>query len=118
MTGPEKKLWAILRAHRLAQTHFRRQTPIGEYIVDFAAHGPRVVVGVDGDQHDQINAIDKDLRRDAVLAARGYHVLRFSNWQVLNEFDSVAQTIEAALLGRAPSLPSPGAGEGEHVADL
>jgi len=48
MTEAEKKIWSLLRAHRLTGTHFRRQVPIGAYITDFASHKPRLVIEIDG----------------------------------------------------------------------
>ena len=107
MTGPEKRLWAKLRGHRLAGIQFRRQAPLGNYIVDFVTHAAKLVVELDGDQHGQPAALAKDQTRDTWLASNGYRVLRFSNWQVMNETESVLLTIEAHVKDFTPSLPSP-----------
>ena len=113
MTGPEKKLWHELKAHRAGDVHFRRQVPIGAYIADFACHSSKLIVEIDGDQHSIGQQQTSDARRDAWFAEQGYQTLRFSNWQVMNEFESVVQTIAAAaqgLLDDAPvgaDLPSP-----------
>ena len=112
LTGPERKLWSQLRAHRLAHVHFRRQAPMGDIIVDFVAHTPRLVIEVDGDQHGYESGLQRDEKRDTWLASQGYQVLRFSNWQVMNEFENVLLTIEACIEHRRPlpSLPPDGGG--------
>ena len=113
MTGPEKKLWHKLKAHRAGGAHFRRQVPVGSYIADFACHSAKLIIEVDGDQHSVGRQQISDVRRDAWFFEQGYRTLRFSNWQVMNEFESVVLTIEAAaqgLLGELPvgaDLPSP-----------
>ena len=123
MTGCEKRLWFALKAHRAGGAHFRRQVPIGVYIVDFVCHQARLIVEVDGDQHSIGRQLTSDLRRDSWFEIEGYRTLRFSNWQVMNEFESVVLTIAAAaqgLLGPAeggmpPSQPSPTRGEGSRA---
>jgi very-short-patch-repair endonuclease len=110
MTGPERKLWDKLRAHRLLGLHFRRQVPVSPYVADFHCHAARVVIEVDGDQHGFPDRVSADKRRDEFLSGQGLRVLRFSNWQVMNEFESVLLTIESAVGTFAPSQPSP---EGE-----
>jgi len=122
MTGPEKKLWHELKAHRVG-AHFRKQVPLGPYIADFACHGAKLIIEIDGDQHSSGRQQTSDIRRDAWLAEQGYRTLRFSNWQVLNEFEGVVLTIAAAaqgLLASAepcipPSQPSPTRGEGSRA---
>ena len=74
MTDAEHRLWYHLRAHRLGGK-FRRQQPLGRYIVDFVHLGARLVVEADGGQH---NGSDRDAARDAWLQANGYRVLRFA----------------------------------------
>jgi len=96
MTGCEKRVWTALKAHR-SGAHFRRQAPIGPYIADFACKLARLIVEIDGDHHSWGRQAASDQKRNAWLAEEGYRTLRFSNWQVLNEFESVIQTIEAAL---------------------
>lgn len=96
MTGCEKRVWARLKAHR-SGTHFRRQAAIGPYIVDFLCKPAGLVVEIDGDQHSWGRQAATDQKRNAWLAEHGYRTLRFSNWQVMNEFESVMLTIEAAL---------------------
>ena len=74
MTDAEQLLWRHLRAHRLDGQKFRRQQPIGPYVVDFVHFGARVIVEADGGQHND-NADDQV--RDTWLAEQGFKVLRF-----------------------------------------
>ncbi len=109
LTDAERALWHVLRAHRFEGIGFRRQMPIGPYIVDFVAHRMRLVVEVDGGQHHTAERVEADRKRDEWLNGRGYRVLRFSNLDVLENIDGVADAIAAAL---PPSQPSPARGEG------
>ncbi len=98
MTDAEKKLWFELRRRLPVEgTHFRRQVPIGSYIVDFCCLAERLVIEVDGNQHATDEAHAYDARRTASIAASGFRVLRFSNEDVLCTTDSVLDTIFAAL---------------------
>src|SRR5947209_7937153 len=91
----ERKLWWHLR-HRLPTpgTHFRRQVRIDRYIADFACHAKRIVIEVDGGQHDRSAA---DERRTKVLEANGYRVLRYWNNDVLLNIDGVLEDILSAI---------------------
>jgi very-short-patch-repair endonuclease len=93
MTGAERRLWNVLRAHRLEGIGFRRQMPIAGYIVDFAAPAHRVIVELDGSQHGEINGLRADRRRDLRLEELGWTVLRFWNVDVMNELDGVCRRI-------------------------
>jgi very-short-patch-repair endonuclease len=103
MTEAEKRLWSALRAHRLDGLSFRRQTPIGSFIVDFVCHERRLVVEVDGGQHAESNS---DIERDRWLASKGYRVLRFWNSDVLRNRNGVLETIAEAARQATP-LPNP-----------
>ena len=103
MTDAERLLWNHLRGHRLSGQKFRRQQPIGPYIVDFVHFGSRLIVECDGGQH---NDSPRDRRRDAWLRQQGFAVMRFWNHEIMNETESVLSAIYAAL------TPSPHAGEG------
>jgi very-short-patch-repair endonuclease len=72
LTDAERVIWHAVRAHRLGGASFRRQAPIGPYIVDFVSHPAKLVIEVDGGQHFEAAHISKDARRDAFLAAVGY----------------------------------------------
>ncbi|MBD2750699.1 DUF559 domain-containing protein [Microvirga sp. BT688] len=107
LTEPEKRLWWHLRNRLLLNdTHFRRQVPIGSYIADFCCLGARLVIEVDGGQHATDQAIVYDGRRTAYLIGQGFHVLRFTNSEVMQNMNSVLDTIHAVLV-RATPTPSP-----------
>ncbi|WP_201842025.1 endonuclease domain-containing protein [Microvirga zambiensis] len=112
LTEPEKRLWWHLR-HRLpiSGTHFRRQVPIGSYIADFCCLGTRLVVEVDGGQHSTDQALAYDNRRSIYLESQGFHVMRFTNAEVMQDMNSVLDTIHAALVRTTPTpYPSPQGG--------
>ena len=114
MTDAEKRLWWHLRARLpLVGTHFRRQVPIGPFVVDFVCLEYRLIIEVDGDQHGTDQALAYDARRDAYLQRSGFSILRFSNREVMSELDSVLDTVFAALAATTPTPnPSPqGGGE-------
>ena len=114
LTEPEKRLWWHLRNRLpLSGTHFRRQVPIGSYIADFCCLGPRLVIEVDGGQHNTNQAVAYDNLRTAYLESHGFHVLRFTNHEVMQSMSSVLDTIHAALVRTTPTpSPSPqGGGE-------
>lgn len=93
MTPAELKLWNILRAHRLMELGFRRQFPIGNYIVDFACSEKRLIVEVDGSQHNEKEAQSYDAKRTNYLEQSGWRVLRFTNDDVLKDIDCVCNHI-------------------------
>jgi very-short-patch-repair endonuclease len=110
-TDAESKLWWHLR-HRLKtpDTHFRRQVRIGRYIADFASHGARIVIEVDGGQHAV--KTEADLERTKALEANGYRVLRFWNNDVLTNIDGVLEEIQRVITTTPTPNPSPqGGGE-------
>jgi very-short-patch-repair endonuclease len=111
MTPQERRLWRSLRERQI-RARFRRQVPIGNFIVDFACFHPRVVIEVDGGQHLEQEA--DDLSRDAWLTSEGFVVLRFWNHEVDRELEAVLERIIEALEagGAPPPLPSPTGGEG------
>ena len=109
-TVAEIRLWSRLRRKQLEGFRFRRQHPLGSYIVDFFCPEARLIVEVDGGQHGEENA--HDARRTKWLEARGYRVVRFWNNEVLSNTDGVLTTILFALRAWPPSLPSPSTGEG------
>lgn len=89
MTIAEKKLWNKLRGRQLTGFRFRRQVPLGNYIVDFACFEPKMIIELDGSHHaDQINY---DEKRTKYLEMLGYKVLRFWNNQILNDIDAVLE---------------------------
>jgi very-short-patch-repair endonuclease len=97
MPPPEARLWKALRTPPLKSYHFRRQVPLGPYYADFASHGARLVIEVDGIGHTADGVMAYDSRRTAYIECEGYRVLRFTTPQVLGEFDAVITAILAAL---------------------
>jgi very-short-patch-repair endonuclease len=96
-------IWSALRGHRTNGASFRRQTPIGPYIVDFVCHAARLVIEIDGGQHFESKQEQRDARRDTYLAGKGFRVLRFNNHDVTTNRQGVLETIAAAI-EHAPSL--------------
>jgi UDP-N-acetyl-alpha-D-muramoyl-L-alanyl-L-glutamate epimerase len=104
-TNVEGKLWSRLRARQLSGVKFRRQHPIGPFIVDFCCVERGLVVELDGGQHAERNAADE--RRTRLLELFGYRVLRFWDNDVLSNLDGVLERISEALEGPHPRpLPS------------
>jgi very-short-patch-repair endonuclease len=95
-TDAERVLWQRLR-HDIALTgsHFRRQVLIGSFIVDFASREAKLVIEVDGGQHDWQQA--SDARRTRYIEAAGYRVLRFWNHDVLGNLEGVLSEIQSVL---------------------
>jgi very-short-patch-repair endonuclease len=97
-TDTERKLWARLRNRCLAGFKFKRQHPVGKYIVDFVCLETRLIVEVDGGQHSE----QRDRHRSAFLHRSGYRVIRFWDNEVLQQTDSVLAVILSEL-----NRPSP-----------
>ena len=108
MTECERLLWSRLRRKQLHSVQFYRQKPIGSYAVDFYAPAARLMVEVDGSQHqDQIN-FQNDAIRDESLKIKGLRVLRFTNRQVVDDLDSVIWVVEEALKSPLPPFTKGG----------
>ena len=90
MTDAEKKLWRQLRGKQFDGHKFRRQHPFGDFILDFVCLEAKLVIEVDGGQH---NESAQDLVRDQTLQKAGFRVMRFWNNQVLNEIEAVVEAI-------------------------
>ena len=101
-TDAELIIWNAIRARRLCGAHFRRQVPVGPFIVDFICHDASLVVEIDGGQHFDAEHEKRDARRDAFLASKGFRVLRFNNYDVMKNRQGVLETIVAAV---TPTLP-------------
>ena len=95
MTDVERKLWLAVRDRRLAGLKFRRQATIGPYIVDFLCAEARLIVELDGGQHNE----EADAKRTALLEAEGYRVIRFWNNEVNESFEGVLAMIIQVLKG-------------------
>jgi very-short-patch-repair endonuclease len=104
MTDAELRLWYRLRAYRFNGIKFKRQAPIGPYVVDFICFDHKVIVEVDGGQHAD-SAPDR--RRDAWLRSEGYRVMHFWNNDVLKQTDVVLNEISKAIVNIDISTPLP-----------
>jgi very-short-patch-repair endonuclease len=96
-TDVERKLWQALRDRRFAKMKFRRQQPIGPYIVDFVCFEMKLIVELDGSQHGLEENIFADERRTAFLQHEGFRVKRFGNHELIERFDAVLDAIEHEL---------------------
>ncbi|MCZ8093869.1 MAG: DUF559 domain-containing protein [Acidovorax sp.] len=96
MTDAKQLLWRHLRAHRMDGQKFRRQQPLGPYIVDFVHFAQRLIVEADGGQH---------AARDAWLQSQGFRVLRFWNNDILLRTDAVLEAIWTALHAQSATPP-------------
>ncbi len=108
-TDAEILLWRHLRLRQFAGYKFRRQRPVGPYIIDFVCLEKRLVIEVDGGQHSEQRSYDA--RRDAWLKEEGFHVLRFWDHEVLARVESVKQVIWEALSAPSSILPRGGGEE-------
>ena len=121
-TDAERKLWSYMRNRQLQSWKFRRQLPIGRFIVDFACTELRIIVEIDGGQHSE--QIIYDLNRTKILQSKGYRVVRYWNNEVLENIEGVLEALTLTLSQRERELknsssqreesptPSPLRGEG------
>jgi very-short-patch-repair endonuclease len=106
-TDAERILWSELRDHRLNGASFRRQVPIQNYIADFVCHAAKLVIELDGVQHFSDGQEAADEKRSAVIEAKGFRVVRFSNHDVMTNRAGVLEIIATAIVERAPTLTLP-----------
>ncbi|WP_241773462.1 endonuclease domain-containing protein [Chryseobacterium sp. Leaf394] len=92
-TQAEKILWAKLRNNQLKGYKFRRQHPIGLYIVDFYCHQLKLVIEIDGDYHNIQEQIEKDKERTQNLETDGLHLIRFTNKDVMENLEKIISEI-------------------------
>ena len=102
MTPQEVRLWVHLRSWRARGFHFRRQAPRVGYVVDFVCLKRRLVIEVDGGQHNFDRHHARDMARDAELTQQGFRVLRFWNNEVDRNLRGVLQRIDAVLAEASP----------------
>jgi very-short-patch-repair endonuclease len=100
-TPAEKSTWHILRGRQLAGFKFRRQHPLGLYILDFYARGSALVIELDGDSHCSDEGREHDRVRKEYLEALGLCVLRFWNTEVFENPDGVLELVAATCAVRA-----------------
>jgi very-short-patch-repair endonuclease len=103
LTPQEVKLWVKLRELKSLGYHFRRQAPVGPYIVDFVCFRTQLVVEADGGQHGMSAGVRSDRIRDAFLRAQGFKVLRFWNSDIDQNLNGVMEMILRTLNASAPA---------------
>jgi very-short-patch-repair endonuclease len=104
MTDAERRLWSRLRREQLG-VKFRRQHPLGTYVLDFVCIDPKLVIEIDGSQH--LDQLTYDGRRTAWLESHGYSVIRFWANEVLSETDAVVTAVIQSLGLVVPAAPTP-----------
>ena len=102
MTGPERRLWSILRRSNLGGFKFRRQAPIGRYLVDFYCPALKLAVELDGESH--IGTGEQDEARTRELMAGGDRVLRITNDDVMQNLYEVGEHILNVAIARQAEL--------------
>jgi very-short-patch-repair endonuclease len=124
MTRAETLLWRHLKGNRIDGLGFRRQAPIRNFIADFVCLSTRIIVELDGETHDFEERWKADQKRDAFFVSEGFHVLRFTNEQVMSNLEGVVELIRQAAVVRAsgtppsPALPHTGGGSQAAIADI
>ncbi len=93
-TPQEAKLWALLRNKNFHNLKFKRQYPIGDYIVDFICIEKKIIIEVDGGQHNILENIEKDNIRSEYFSLRKFKVIRFWNNEIDNNIEGVYQKLE------------------------
>ena len=120
-TEAERLLWQHLRLRQFGGHKFRRQQPLGRYIVDFVCLERRLVVEVDGGQHSEQGQAAYDAQRSVWLQQEGFRVLRFWDHEVLRQLEAVKEAIGRALgCVESPLLnppPQGGRKRGQRLAD-
>ncbi len=93
MTDAETLLWHCLRGKRLDGFRFRKQHPIGRYVLDFYCVSKKLAIELDGGQHNTPEGLAQDRERTAWLSAQGIRVVRFGNREVLSNLEDVLDRI-------------------------
>lgn len=102
MTFAEKQMWKLLK--QVPDGHFRKQVPIGPYVFDFASHGAKLIIEVDGGVHRLPDVQARDAQKEAFATAQGYRVFRFTNEDVIGGPDSVFSKIVEAVTAPHPFI--------------
>lgn len=98
MTSAEYKLWQGIRSRQLENMKFRRQFPINNYIVDFVCIENKLVIEIDGGQHNEEENKVLDNKRTDYLVSQGFTVLRFWNNEIFENFEQVVEKIKQTSL--------------------
>ena len=98
-TPHERLLWRALRDLPIEGSHFRRQAPIGPYVVDFCCPAKRLIVELDGGHHNNDDVAERDRLRQSWLESEGYRVIRFWNSEIASDLTAVLERIYVELYG-------------------
>nr|WP_249794899.1 endonuclease domain-containing protein [Bradyrhizobium sp. Oc8] len=98
-TPHERKLWRALKDIPIEGSHFRRQAPIGRYVVDFFCPAKRLIIELDGGHHNEDETAKRDLERQRWLESEGYRVVRFWNSEIAGNLTAVLERIYVELYG-------------------
>jgi very-short-patch-repair endonuclease len=98
-TPHERTLWRALKELPIEGTHFRRQAPVGRYVVDFFCPAKRLVIELDGGHHNEDATAKQDSERQAWLEREGYRVIRFWNSDVTSDLNAVLERIYVEVHG-------------------
>jgi len=106
-TPHERTLWRALKERPMEGTHFRRQAPIGRYVVDFLCPAKRLIIELDGGHHNDDATAKRDSERQAWLEQEGYRVIRFWNSDVAGDLRAVMEKIYVEVYGspEADAIP-------------
>lgn len=96
-TIQERRLWNLLKNRQFYNLKFKRQQPIGEYIVDFICKEEKIIIEIDGGQHNIINNIQSDKERTDYLQSLGYNVIRFWNDEIYENIDGVISKLKEEI---------------------
>ncbi len=106
-SNAERRLWQGLRKSSVEGFRFRRQAPLGGFVVDFVTLDAKLVIEVDGATHSTKRERARDVARSAALEAQGFAAIRFGNDEVLHNLDGVLETIRLKLIERRPRIEDP-----------
>ena len=106
-TPHERKLWRALKDFPIEGSHFRRQAPIGRYVVDFFCPAKRLIIELDGGHHNEDETAKRDLERQRWLENDGYRVVRFWNSEVTTDLTAVLERIYIELYGSLEAETNP-----------
>jgi very-short-patch-repair endonuclease len=113
MSDAERRLWFHLRLRQIDGAKFRKQAPIGRYIVDLVCFERNLVIELDGGQHAE--RIEEDAVRTSWLNSRGFRVIRFWNYVIFEDLEAVLESIGLALLATPHPNPPPQGGRESDI---
>lgn len=106
-TPHERTLWRAVKDLPMDGSHFRRQAPIGPYVVDFFCPAKRLIIELDGGHHNEDDVATRDLERQRWLENEGYRVIRFWNSEITSDLTAVLERIYVELYGSREAETTP-----------